>query len=364
MRSRDPKLIGFENDPEQSGRRQSTPKPRDPKLIGSLRPRGEGRWQSQARIPGSNRTVSKTWRAANLGEARKLHAQWIADVIGHRVGPAGPPLTEHLDQWVRHARLNPATELAYRDSIRRIERHTDLAGLRLRDLTPRRLAVALGVLADRYAPATVRTCRSVLTQALQLAVEWGELPRNPMTGVRVKTRRDLQRKTIAATTEQVQAMIRRETDPLWRMFWTMLAATGCRQGELCALRWSDVDLDGRQITISRTMTSNLQSERVVGATTKNGKVRVVPIQPSAVAALRAWRQHLAGLELSLAAADSLVFAGVKKNSVLHYWHKTLELAGIVDPITPHSIRHWYAVSLVRAGEVHAVVAEIMEIACP
>ena len=333
--------------------------PRDSGLIGSLRPRGPGKWQSQIRQPGTNRTVSETWRVATHAEAKRLHVQWVADVIGHRVGPAGPTLEVHLGQWVRHARLSAGTELTYRGSIRRIILHTDLGDVRLRDLTRKRLGLAFGALADRYAPATVRSCRSVLTQALELAVEWGDLPTNPMIGLRVNTRRDLQTKTQAATTEQIQAMIRRETDPLWRTFWLMLAATGCRQGELCALRWSDLDLEAGQITVARTMTRNLKAEMVVGTTTKTKQSRVIPIRPDAVAVLRSWRQHLAGVELRLAAADGLVFAGIKKHHVLHRWHRTAELAGIVDPITPHSVRHWYATSLIRAGEIPAVVAAIM-----
>lgn len=60
--------------------------------IGNLRQRPNGNWQSQARQPGNGRLISKTWRTTSKAEARRLHAQWIADVIGGRAGAAGPTL--------------------------------------------------------------------------------------------------------------------------------------------------------------------------------------------------------------------------------------------------------------------------------
>lgn len=152
--------------------------PSDSKPIGSLRPRGPGKWQSQIRRPGTNRTVSETWHVATQAEARKLHAQWVADVIGNRVGPAGPALEDHLTLWLRRQQHKAATERAYRHAIKNVCGHIGL--VRLRDVTPRLLDDTLAEIAVTHSQAVVSMCRTVLRMALSWAVVRGEIHTNPM----------------------------------------------------------------------------------------------------------------------------------------------------------------------------------------
>jgi integrase len=42
-----------------------------------------------------------------------------------------------------------------------------------------------------------------------------------------------------------------EENPDLAMFVLLAAATGVRRSELIALRWSDIDLDGKKLKISR-----------------------------------------------------------------------------------------------------------------
>ena len=67
-------------------------------------------------------------------------------------------------------------------------------------------------------------------------------------------------------------------------FFHVAAYTGARRGELLNLRWKDIDLDGKKITITGS-TAVIAGERVKG-TTKSGRTRVVPIDDETVAVLR------------------------------------------------------------------------------
>jgi integrase len=71
-------------------------------------------------------------------------------------------------------------------------------------------------------------------------------------------------------------------------FFHRAAYTGARRGELLNLRWADVDLDAKKITISGS-TAVIGGERVNG-TTKSGRTRVIAIDDHTVAVLR---QHKA-----------------------------------------------------------------------
>jgi integrase len=67
-------------------------------------------------------------------------------------------------------------------------------------------------------------------------------------------------------------------------FYHVAAYTGARRGELLNLRWPDVDLDGKKVTITGS-TGIIDGERVVG-TTKSGRSRVVTIDDETVSVLK------------------------------------------------------------------------------
>jgi len=81
-------------------------------------------------------------------------------------------------------------------------------------------------------------------------------------------------------------------------FFHVAAHTGARRGELLNLRWTDIDLDARRITITGS-TAVIAGERI-DCTTKGGRARVVSIDDGTVAVLRqhqadqAADQHKAG----------------------------------------------------------------------
>ena len=91
--------------------------------------------------------------------------------------------------------------------------------------------------------------------------------------------------------------------------WTLALATGMRRGELCALRWADVDLEAGVIHVERSVT--VQATTRVYSTPKNHERRGVTIDPRTAAALRAWRKTQTAERLAWGAAydgsDPVVF---------------------------------------------------------
>ena len=77
----------------------------------------------------------------------------------------------------------------------------------------------------------------------------------------------------APSPEQIKILIEaaQTKDPEFATLLFVAAMTGCRRGELCGLRWSDLDLDGGSIVIRRSV-SDLPG-RVDIRSTKTGLVR-------------------------------------------------------------------------------------------
>jgi integrase len=133
---------------------------------------------------------------------------------------------------------------------------------------------------------TVRNIAGVVSTAFSRAIKWGLVQANPVTNSeppRVK-----KHLAIALTSAQQVIVLEAASGP-WcmRTYLQMAAATGCRRGELLALRWSDI-VDGRAM-IARSLTQTRDVLEFKG--TKTEKPRPVALPPSAIAALAAHRQQ-------------------------------------------------------------------------
>ena len=102
--------------------------------------------------------------------------------------------------------------------------------------------------------SSVHQHHSIVHAALGRAVKWGILKTNPADRASPPT---LKRTTVGApAVADVQRLIAaaESSDPVLASAIAVGAVTGARRGELCALRWSDVDWPRRKLTIARSLT--------------------------------------------------------------------------------------------------------------
>ena len=136
-----------------------------------------------------------------------------------------------------------------------------------------------------------------------------------------------------------------------------------RQGELLALQWADVDLDGRVIVVRHTL------QRVVRALAEpktDASRRTLRIPDELATALREHRRRQ--LEARLAAAgrwkdQDYVFAGPRGDAwharnVLADFKRTLASA-CLPPLPFHALRHVYATLQIEQGEDLGIVSKLL-----
>jgi integrase len=133
--------------------------------------------------------------------------------------------------------------------------------------------------------------------------------------------------------------------------------TGLRRGELLALRWIDVDLDGAKLEVKRSLENTHRSLRFKEPKSARGR-RTVTLSPSVVDALRQRRKEQLELRVKLGQGkppeDLLVFTTFEGNPrkpdrLSANFSDAMQRIGLPH-ISLHSLRHTHASMLIKAGE--------------
>ncbi len=149
----------------------------------------------------------------------------------------------------------------------------------------------------------------------------------------------------------------RALDPLLACWLDVAAATGARRGEVCGLRWADIDLDAATVRIERSVSATAR-DGVFIKTTKTDRFRLVSLTAQAVSSLT---EHLERAQLSVTHSDrpfdpsDLVFTNDPSRQrpwrpelVTRRWERLRKQAGL-DHLKIHGLRHFVATELLTAG---------------
>ncbi|HVA04192.1 MAG TPA: site-specific integrase [Acidimicrobiales bacterium] len=133
------------------------------------------------------------------------------------------------------------------------------------------------------------------------------------------------------------------------------AMTGARRGELCALKWSDVDWGRRTLTIARFL--RITPNVTVEGTTKTKKSRTISLGAMSMETLRTHRERCSDVARSVGnelPAEALVFstslAGsvpVKPDSLTQFHVRLMKELGMDYRF--HELRHFMAISMAASG---------------
>jgi integrase len=122
---------------------------------------------------------------------------------------------------------------------------------------------------------------------------------------------------------------------------------GLRRGELFSLRWTDVSLTTKMITVEGDANEE-------GDGSKSGHSRPIPLNTEALSVLKAWKKRQAD-------TNGLVFPsqdGARFNNVNKSWSAVRKAAGL-NKFNFHHLRHSFASKLVQAGVPLNTVRELM-----
>lgn len=181
----------------------------------------------------------------------------------------------------------------------------------------------------RLSRNSVMNLLRLLSTSLSDAVEAGKLKENPCLGVRVPKRPEAKEKWTFLSEDEIDAVWNLPDEP--KVVFAFAIHTGLRAGEMWGLRWCDVNMGGREISVRRNR----------NAPTKSGQVRHIPMLPEVHRALRLWQDVAPGL------GEALVFPA--KHGRCHVqgydgqwakqWRKRVTDRTVPKRPTFHDLRH-------------------------
>jgi integrase len=337
-------------------------------MKGSVFKRG-GKWAACAELPRDARGARRrrwssghpTRKAAEAALVSMQHE--IANGID--VAPARLGVDAYLQRWLRHItpRVAPRTATLYRGVVENRLIPT-FGGIELARVNPLLVSEAVaawstgprgdgrdGVLSTR----SVQLALVVLRMALDQAVRWNLIARNPATAVDAP--RVEHKEQAYITADDVARLFDASAEDGILAAVATAVGLGLRRGELLGLRWSDLDLDRGTVLISRTL--QRIAGKLVTKEPKTSQSRRTLVAPAFVLdALREHRrsQNEARLALGLGRAkdaDAWVFTNVEgrpldPDAFGKKFMRTAKRAGI-EHVHLHSLRHGWAVLGIQAG---------------
>lgn len=246
--------------------------------------------------------------------------------------------------------LKPKTADSYRYII---TKHIlpSLGNVKLKELKPTHIqAVYTTKLEEGLSKRTVQYIHAVLRRALNQAVQWELLARNPTDRVAPPTPDKRAPETL--TVEQIKKFLEVVRDHRYYPIYLIAIGCGLREGEILGLEAKDIDLENGQISVRQTVVY-IRGKILINDPKTPSAMRVVAM-PAFVA------QTLKNIPMP---KEGLLFrtsrnTPISPRNLLRHFHESLAKARI-PRVKFHSLRHSYASLQLLSGTHPKVVQEAL-----
>lgn len=277
-----------------------------------------------------------------IGPSKKLALQVLKDVQAKIVKKEYLGILEEkrilfedfAEQYLNYAKANKARSTFRRDQVS-VDHLTEFfKGKYLFEITPEMIENYKVSRLEKVEPAPINRELACLRHMYNKAIEWGYLKSNPVKSI--KRLKEPPGRLRYLKPEEVKRLLDACHNHIRSVVITALN-TGMRKSELFNLKWKDVDLENRKITVINS---------------KNNESRIIPINQTLYEELLSLSKKSNG-EYVFSHSNGIPFGDIKKG-----FSSALKRAGIED-FRFHDLRHTFGSYLVMQGVDLRTVQQIM-----
>lgn len=312
---------------------------------GSVRKMRSGRFQARYLDPDTRRFIPAPTTFATKGAADRWLTRKRAELdagtaIDERAG--SEPLSNWWPGYWRSLQSRKPTTRSNYSAAWRLRVQPRFGSVLVRRIKPSQIDDWIADMnRDGVSPTKAIEAVGVLKRLLDRAVRDKAIPSNPcvLRSVSLPKRPQMERPVLSpAEVERLAMAMRRERD---RVLVRLLAYGGLRVGEALALRWKDVGLEGKMITVRQSVEDS--TGPIIVGPTKTYAMRTITLPDALV-------DQLTQLD---SGGSALVFPN-RSGSYLRYsnwlrdsWKPAVEGSGV--KALPHDLRATCASLLIDAG---------------
>jgi integrase len=237
-------------------RRQTRTKKRRGRGEGSVFQRDDGLWVGSLSLGlsaagrRSRRTIYGETKKEVLSELDRLRGEAR---LGQLPDAGGLTVGQLLGRWLESSKATTATR-TFEERQRIVKNHLRprVGGLKLAKVTALHVESLYADMArEEVGGTTIRHAADVLGAAFSHAVNLRLLPASPVAAIKKPS--PPKRHMLFLTPDQVKVVLDAAKGRPCYPLLVLALATGCRQGELLALTWPDIDLAKATLTVRRSL---------------------------------------------------------------------------------------------------------------
>ena len=274
-------------------------------------------------------------------------------------------------RWLaRQVKYAPGTLASYRRMLERV--YPYIGAIKLGELRPMALENMMIELRKRthqgkpIQEATVQKYLTVVSAVLSDAKRNEIISKNPARMIDLPNTEH--RQQFIPTDQQAQDLILALlNEPYhYKLFYVLAMYTGCRRGELCALRWNDfviVEKYRSVLTVSRSRTV-VAGQGVVEGPTKNGRSRTIALSEDMTSLVQGFCYYQREIAMENGRELSPYLFVNEKGQLIHpdtftkHLRLIFEENGFPDNFHLHTLRHYFVSAMLHEGVDKQTVAEM------